>query len=211
MSEVVEQMFGKVSKQQERVRKEKEDGGQFVKLSDQPYSKWQAIFHLEEIKERNKPILPKKDLPKAPFFLFDLDKVMAGESNVVPDDLLKQTFFTQEKTQENKLAKHGFQRQLRKKLKEVSAELGSAEFEKQAASIISYLKTLSPSGIELEFLNLASFEFDDAVKGRGEKLVGPTELVSTFFISMIACDCFERLTKLFNLDKANGRSACERT
>jgi len=63
-------------------------------LSDQPYSKWQAIFHLEEIKERNKPVLPKKDLPKTPFFLFDLDKVMAGDSKAIPDDLLKQTFFT---------------------------------------------------------------------------------------------------------------------
>ena len=34
-------------------------------------------------------MLPKQDQPKAPFFLFDLDKVMAGESNTVPDDLLK--------------------------------------------------------------------------------------------------------------------------
>ena len=54
----------------------------------------------------------------------------------------------------------------------------SAEFNKQALDVISYLKTLSPSGIELEFMSLASFEFDDTVKGRGEKLINPTELVS---------------------------------
>jgi hypothetical protein len=42
-------------------------------------------------------MLPKKALPKAPFFLFDLDKAIAGESNTVPSDLLKQTFFTKDK------------------------------------------------------------------------------------------------------------------
>jgi len=42
-------------------------------------------------------VLPKKDLPKAPFFLFDLDKVMAGDENTTPDDLLKQTYFTKDK------------------------------------------------------------------------------------------------------------------
>lgn len=145
-------------------------------LSDQPYSKWQAIFHLEEIKERNKPVLPKQDMPKAPFFLFDLDKVMAGESQAVPDDLLKQTFFTQEKTTENKLAKHGFQRQLRRRLKELDGELGGEPFKSKAADIIQYMKTLTPSGIELEFLSLASFEFEDQAGG-GEKLLNPTELI----------------------------------
>jgi hypothetical protein len=60
-----------------------------MSTSNQPYSKWQAIFNLEQIKERNKPTLAKQSLPKAPFFLFDLDKVMAGDSNTVPNELLK--------------------------------------------------------------------------------------------------------------------------
>lgn len=34
-------------------------------------------------------MLAKQDLPKAPFFMFDLDKVMAGDNNTTPDDLLK--------------------------------------------------------------------------------------------------------------------------
>jgi len=58
-SELIDQMFKKVKKDEEKVRKEKEETGEYVMLSDQPYSKWQAIFHLEEIKERNKPTLPK--------------------------------------------------------------------------------------------------------------------------------------------------------
>lgn len=44
---------------------------------------------------------------------------MAGDSKAVPDDLLKQTFFTQEKTTENKLAKHGFQRKLKQQLRDL--------------------------------------------------------------------------------------------
>ena len=87
-------------------------------LSDQPYSKWQAIFNLEEIKERNKPMLAKQELPKTPFFMFDLDKVMAGENNTTPNDLLAQTFFTKEQKTENKIEKHGFEKKLRTMLME---------------------------------------------------------------------------------------------
>ena len=75
----------------------------FMTLSNQPYSKYQAIFQLEQIKERNKPILAKKELPKAPFFLFDLDKAVAVEKDIVRDELLKQTFFTKEESKESKL------------------------------------------------------------------------------------------------------------
>ena len=90
----------------------------YLGLSDQPYSKWQAIFNLEEIKERNKPTLAKQDLPKTPFFMFDLNKVMAGEKETRPDDLLTQTFFTKDKNDtENKLEKHGFTKKLKDILK----------------------------------------------------------------------------------------------
>lgn len=47
---------------------------------------------MEQIKERNKAVLPKKDLPKAPFFLFDMDKVLI-ENDATPD-LLKEQFFS---------------------------------------------------------------------------------------------------------------------
>jgi hypothetical protein len=43
---------------------------------------------LEQIKERNKPSLPKKDLPKAPFFLFDIEKVIVDNDST--PDLLKE-------------------------------------------------------------------------------------------------------------------------
>ncbi len=69
-----------------------EQRDEYLRLSNQPYSKWQAIFNLEQIKERNKPSLPKKDLPKAPFFLFDIDKVI--EENDATTDLIKEQFFS---------------------------------------------------------------------------------------------------------------------
>jgi hypothetical protein len=54
--------------------------------------------NLEQIKERNKPMLPKKDLPKSPFFMFDLEKATnITSSNLAPDNLLKATLFTEDK------------------------------------------------------------------------------------------------------------------
>jgi len=87
-SALIDNMFKKTASSEDRVQKQQKTS-EFMTLSNQPYSKWQAIFNLEEIKQRNKPTLAKQDVPKAPFFLFDLDKVMAGDSQAVPDDLLK--------------------------------------------------------------------------------------------------------------------------
>ena len=72
-----------------------EDMSQLLSRSDQPYSKWQAIFNLEQIKERNKPKLQKESLPQVPFFLFDLDKAttLEGGSHGARD-FLAETFFS---------------------------------------------------------------------------------------------------------------------
>lgn len=81
---------------------------------------------------------------------------MAGEDNTTPDDLLKQTYFTKDKQTENKLAKHGFEKKLKDQIKDLDEEIPQEDADK----IIEYLKTLTPSGIELEFISLASFDFD---------------------------------------------------
>jgi Utp21 specific WD40 associated putative domain len=77
---------------QENLKKTTEQREQYVRLSNQPFSKWQAIFNLEQIKERNKPTLPKKELPKAPFFLFDIEKVLL--ENDATTDLIKEQFYS---------------------------------------------------------------------------------------------------------------------
>ena len=138
-----------------------------MSLSNQPYSKWQAIFNLEQIKERNKPLLPKKELPKAPFFLFDLDKATAIAKDITPNELLKQTFFTKEEDNESKLQKHGFQKKLKDMIKDGA----------DRKSIVEYLKTLTPSGVELELISLASFEFE---RGPNAASFMPNSIVSIF-------------------------------
>ena len=100
---------------------------------------------MEQIKERNKPLLPKQDQPKTPFFLFDLDKVMAGDVKALPDGILKQTFFSEATTKKDE--------RFDKKLKSL------LDGEAKAKDVIDYLKSLSPSGVELEFISLGSFEF----------------------------------------------------
>lgn len=147
---LIAKQFEQTKKQSEKVAAQR-SSSQFLGLSDQPYSKWQAIFNLEEIKERNKPMLAKQSLPKAPFFMFDLDKVMAGDSKTTPNDLLAQTFFTKDQNNENKLEKHGFSKKLR-------ALLQNEDHTWQ--EIVNYMKTLSPSGIELELISLSSFDID---------------------------------------------------
>ena len=77
------------------VKKQEEAKSNYLTLSDQPYSKWQAIFNLEQIKERNKPKLQKESVPKAPFFLFDLEKATTLEGGETKArDFLAETFFT---------------------------------------------------------------------------------------------------------------------
>ena len=93
--------------------------------------------------------MAKKELPKAPFFLFDLDKVITGENNTTPNDLLKQTYFSKEDQKSTHLDKN-MDRKLRDMLKTASVK-----------EVLAYLKTLSPSGIELEFISLASFDFKE--------------------------------------------------
>ena len=64
-----------------------------MRVSTQPQSKWSALYNLEQIKERNKAILPKKDVPKAPFFLFDIGKVLLESEGT--SDLIKEKYFTE--------------------------------------------------------------------------------------------------------------------
>lgn len=123
------------------------------------YSKFEALFNLEQIKERNKVKLAKEDLPQLPFFLFDLDKATALDSGETgARDFLEETFYSSFKAKrdaaQNKavggkaLAKHGQVAGLSSLLREKPQE------------VLSYLKTLSPSGIELEIMSLTTFTFN---------------------------------------------------
>ena len=155
------------------MKKQEEAKTDYLTLSDQPYSKWQAIFNLEQIKERNKPKLHKEKIPKAPFFLFDLDKATTlegGESKA--RDFLAETFFTdfdqKRKEQENAyksggkaMEKHNVEQRLKGILREKTTEGGNADWWRH---VIDYMKGLSPSGVELEIMSLEAFDFSEEMK-----------------------------------------------
>ena len=70
-----------------------------------------------------------------------------------------------------KMVKESNERFVQKKLKEQLKEFDEDYkeqklFAKVAEGIVAYLKTLSPSGIELEFLSLASFDFESKENSR---------------------------------------------
>ena len=76
---------------------------------------------------------------------------MAGEKTTA-NDLLGDSLFTQNQgAQENKLKSRGFKEQLKGML----ADKSSPE------EVIKYLKTLSPSGVELEFISLSAIDYRD--------------------------------------------------
>ncbi len=111
---------------------------------------------MEQIKERNKPSLPKKDLPKAPFFLFDIDKVI-GENDAT-SDLIKEQFFSKKNKDQDDNKKKSLT-----EVKEgiINLKLLLRQPKSNIQMINEYLKSLSPSGIELEFLSLSTFDLDN--------------------------------------------------
>ena len=126
-----------------------------LKLSDQPFSKWQAIFNLEQLKDRNKPKLAKEELPQAPFFLFDLEKATSGgDGEHSARDFLKETFFTNFESGRKQKGSVGGAALAAKgqsaKLKDVI---------RKGTGAVQYLKKLSPSGVELEIMSLGIFDF----------------------------------------------------
>ena len=94
-----------------------------------------------------------------PFFLFDLDKATTGgEGEGHARDFLKETFFTSFDQQQKKKNKQvGASAMLKNK---VEANLLSVMNENK--DVVEYLKTLSPSGVELEIMSLSNFDLDNA-------------------------------------------------
>jgi len=124
--------------------------------------------------------LAKEDLPRAPFFLFDLDKATKLEGENEARDFLAETFFSsfeqQRKEKENKmksgasaLLKHG---DVKTNLKGLLGS-GDSPTSEQAQKVIEYMKNLTPSGVELEILTLANFDFAEGVE--------PSEMIGRFF------------------------------
>ncbi|ORY62974.1 Utp21 specific WD40 associated putative domain-containing protein [Pseudomassariella vexata] len=120
-------------------------------LSLVPRSKWQTLLHLELIKQRNKPKEAPKAPEKAPFFLPSTN----GTPSLHPDE-------------SNKAAAEvslGLSRITKLDLKnmqeEFSSKLRDAAMTGNYDSFIENLKSLSPSGADLELRSLNVGEGDE--------------------------------------------------
>ena len=91
--------------------------------------------------------------------MFDLDKATTGESGEHgARDFFRETFFT------------SFEQKRKSQIKEVGAEALArngvnskklSEFLKKGEQILPFLKSLSPSGVELEIMTLNTFDFNN--------------------------------------------------
>ena len=120
-------------------------------------------------------------MPKVPFFLFDLDKATnldGGQHGA--RDFLAETFFSDFTKKRKEAAdamkqggaameKHGVQQKLKGYLA-ASTVASDSDWWRKA---LGYMKTLSPSGVELEIMNLASFDFSDDLKENPNYYVSP--------------------------------------
>lgn len=141
---------------------------ELAKISDDPFSKWQSLYYIDNIKERNRPLDAKTKKQEAPFFLFDLDKVL--KEHGAGTDLYGVQYFTGTKAADDKkdlstIIKESKQIQAGKdqegKEKGLKALLNNYKDGKaKIDTIFDYFKSISPSAIELEILNLTDFEFD---------------------------------------------------
>jgi WD40 repeat protein len=144
------------------------DTKDLAKISDDPFSKWQSLYYIDNIKERNRPLDAKTKKQDAPFFLFDLDSVLKEHGAGV--DLYGVQYFTGTKAADDKKELST----IIKESKQISAGKDQEGREKGLKallnryttkevtidSIFDYLRAISPSAIELEILNLTDYEFD---------------------------------------------------
>ena len=143
------------------------NSSEMAKISDDPFSKWQALYYIDNIKERNKPLDAKAKKQDAPFFLFDLDKTIDGHDNT--QDLYGVQYFTGKKDKGNDQALTSIIKES-KNLEAVNKSGSKLELKNllekfkdskiPAGKIIEYFRRISPSAIELEFLGLSDFEFE---------------------------------------------------
>lgn len=129
-------------------------GEDTIKFSSEPFTKWQTIYNLESIKEKNKPIEPPKDPPPVPFFLYNIEK---ENENVLE---YKNLLIDQEENEDarrrilNKETIPETENELIRLLRELKEEKGTRE--EVYAGITLHLKGISGSRSELEFGQLNS-------------------------------------------------------
>ncbi|KAK9931602.1 hypothetical protein M0R45_018874 [Rubus argutus] len=145
-----------------------------VTLSSYPKSQWQSLINLDIIKARNKPIEPPKKPEKAPFFMPTVPS-LSGEI------IFKPTGSANEEAkggEEESRIKSALAPSLFLQALQSSAEL------KSFSEFTEYIKTLSPSSLDMELRILQIVGDED--EEEPEKL-HPIELLLDYFIHETAC------------------------
>lgn len=142
---------------------------EMAKISEDPFSKWQALYYIDNIKERNRPLDAQAKKQDAPFFLFDLDAVL--QENDGTKDLYGVQYFTgkKEMDDESKALTSIIQESKHLEASKDQAVVGQqlknylekySKGQINSKQILDYLKGISPSAIELEVMSLTDYEFD---------------------------------------------------
>lgn len=161
-----------------------------VTLSLLPKSQWQSLINLDIIKARNKPIEPPKKPEKAPFFLPTIPSLSGeilfnqGESAAVDRD-------TQavEHKKPSGLPSDGFLQFLQ----------SSAET-KNFAAFTDYIKSLSPSALDMELRMLQVIDHVDLPEADRRPELYYIELLLDYFVFETSCrNNFEFIQALIRL------------
>jgi len=147
---------------------------EMAKISSDPFSKWQALYYIDNIKERNRPLDAKAKKQDAPFFLFDLDKVI--DDNDGTQDLYGVQYFTGKKDMddESKALTSIIQESKNLSSKPENAVKSHQDLKQlleyyhekkiSASDLLAYFRDISPAAIELEIMSLTDFEFENNKK-----------------------------------------------
>ncbi|PAV23976.1 Utp21-domain-containing [Pyrrhoderma noxium] len=121
-------------------------GGDLITLTLLPRSRWQTLINLEVIQQRNKPKEPPKQPEKAPFFLPTLPGVEHRFAVTQTDDTQDQ------KKKTTKRLESGATQADSTFLRKLVSEDPEGDYE----SFFTYMKSLTPAGLDLELRSLGT-------------------------------------------------------
>ncbi|BFG14350.1 hypothetical protein CerSpe_006240 [Prunus speciosa] len=162
-----------------------------VTLSLLPKSQWQSLINLDIIKERNKPIEPPKKPERAPFFLPSVPSISG-------DILFKPSGSAEEEAKgdevEDTRIKSGLAPSQFVQLLHSSAEM------KNFSAFTDYIKSLSPSTLDMELRMLQIVDEDEQEPEKRPELFS-IELLLDYFIHETSCrnnfDFVQAVIKVF--------------
>lgn len=149
-----------------------------VTLSLLPKSQWQSLINLDIIKIRNKPIEPPKKAEKAPFFLPSVP-TLSGQIVFEPSEISSEKRVAEGDELENSrsdLPQSQFLQLLQ-----------SSAVKKSFSVFTDYIKSLSPSTLDVELRMLQIIDDDNEQEPDTRPDLFPIELLLDYFIHEISC------------------------